>query len=154
MKVMLELPPQEKYQVALSDVLKSEAPAILNVMKKYRLTEDILHEEIKAFTDEYLKTPQTKEEVIELLAGIGAISLFTAQEYNIRATRDMIAYEFNIIDDEELLKKLNSLIRSCFYNFKYYKKPKCIKAILDLLDLIHTEYGRKKSQDEILSVVA
>ena len=153
MKVMLELPPQEKYQVALSDVLKSTAPTVLNVMKKYKLTEDVLREEIKGFTDDYLRKPQTEEAVIELLAGIGAISLFKAQEYNIRATRDMIAHEFDIIDDEELLKKLNGLIRDCFFNFRYYNKPKCIKVILDLLDLIHTAYGRT-SQDEILSAVA
>lgn len=154
MKVILELPPQEKYQVALSDVLKSKAPAVLNVMRKYKLTEDVLREEIKGFTDEYLIKPQTEEAVIELLAGIGALSLYKAQECNIRATRDMIAHEFNIIDDEELLKKLNSLIRNCFFNFKYYNKPKCIKAILDLLNLIHTAYGRRTSQDEILPVVA
>ena len=154
MKVMLELPPQEKFQVALSDVLKSKAPTVLNVMKKYRLTEDVLSEEIKGFTDDYLIKPQTEEAVIELLAGIGALSLYKAQECNIRATRDMIAHEFNIIDDEELLKKLNSLIRNCFFNFKYYNKPKCIKTMLDLLDLIHIAYGRRTSQDEILPVVA
>lgn len=154
MKVMLELPPQEKYQVALSDVLKSKAPTVLNVMKKYRLTEDLLREEIKGFTDDYLTKPQTTEEVIELLAGIGAMSLFGEQAYNIRATRDMIAHEFNMIDDEELLKKLNSLIRNCFFNFKYYNKPKCIKAMLDLLNLIHIAYERRTSQDEILQVVA
>jgi len=150
---ILEIPDNEKYEVALSDVLRSKAPAVLNILSKYRLTEEILRDEIKGFTDKYLSPPQTEEEVTELLAGIGMMAIFEKQALNHRNTRDFLAVEFMLEDDEKLLKKLNRTMRNAFHNFIFYCRPKCIKRVLDLLDLIHGAYGRncdENNNDDLL----
>ena len=150
---ILEIPANDKYEVALSDVLKSKAPAMLNKLKQLKITEEILRDKIKGFTEEYLHTPQTEVEVMELLAGIGTMSMFSMQSMNIRALKDMIAIEFSLEDDEKILKKLGSIIRNALYNFSLYCRPKSIKRVLDLLDIIHQAYGRT-SQDEELKEAA
>lgn len=142
MREILELPVQKKYEVSLSDVLKSKSPAVLNVFKRYKLTEEILRDEIKGFTDEYLTSPQNEAQVTDLLAGMGVMSLFGSQAFNIRSLRDMLAVEFELEDDEKMLKKLNRIIRDSMENFILYNKPKSIKKVLELLDLIHQAYGR------------
>lgn len=139
---ILEIEEKEKYEVLLSDVLKSKSKAILNVMKKYDLTEEILRDEIKGFTDEYLKPVQSINDVIDLLASIGVMSVLTEQKGMYRATRDLLGMYFNIDDDEKLMTKLTKSMRESFYNFTLYFRAKPIKEVLNLLDMIHTIYGR------------
>ena len=144
---ILEIPEKEAYEVSLHDVILSKTPAILNVMKKYKLTEEILLDEIKGFTDEYLTSPQTETDIMELLAGIGAMVILSKQAGMYRATKDFIAKEFMLEDDERLMQKLSRSMHNAFYNFILYFRPKSIKSVLDLLDLIHKVYGR--SFDEV-----
>lgn len=139
---ILDIEEKEKYEVLLSDVLESKSKAILNVMKKYDLTEEILRDEIKSFTDEYLTPIQSINDVIDLLASIGVMSVLTEQKGMYRATRDLLGLYFNIEDDEKLLSKLTSNMRESFYNFTLYFRAKPIKEVLNILDMIHTVYGR------------
>ena len=111
-------------------------------MKKYDLTEEILRDNIKGFTDEYLTPVQNINDVMDLLASIGVMSVLTEQKGMYRATRDLLGLYFNIENDEKLLSKLTSNMRESFYNFTLYFRAKPIKEVLNLLDMIHTIYGR------------
>lgn len=145
---ILEFPNNEAYQVSLHDVIMSKTPAVLNVMKKYKFTEEILHDEIKGFTDEYLTPVQTDNEVIELLAGIGMMSVLSKQEGMYRQTRDLLGKFFRMEDDDNLMKILTKSMHRAFYNFILYFRATAIKDVLELLDLIHKGYGRNSTNSD------
>lgn len=141
-RAILDIEEKEKYEVLLSDVLGSKSKAILNVMKKFDFTEEILRDKIKGFTNEYLTPIQADNDVTDLLASIGVMSILTEQKGMYRATRDLLGLYFNIEDDEKLLRKLTTNMRESFYNFTFYFRAKPIKEVLNLLNMIHTVYGR------------
>lgn len=150
-RAILDIEEKEKYEVLLSDVLGSKSKAILNVMKKFDFTEEILRDKIKGFTDEYLTPVQSVNEVMELLASIGVMSVLRTQEGMYNATRDLLGMYFNIDDDEKLMTKLTKSMRESFYNFTLYFRAKPIKEVLNLLNMIHTVYGRNSSTQEVNS---
>lgn len=145
---ILELPNKDAYQVSLHDVIMSKAPAVLNVMKKYKFTEEILHDEIKGFTDEYLTTVQTEDEIKELLAGISMMCIFSKQEGMYRQSRDMLGKYFRIENDEKLMQKLSKSMHNAFYNFILYFRAPAIRDLLELLNLIHKGYGRISANND------
>ena len=139
---ILEIPNKESYQVLLEDVLRSKKPAILNVLKKYQMTEEILKDKILGFTDTYLSNPQSADEVRDLLAGIGLMTVLLKQEDMYRATRDFLVNNFRLEDNETIMKNLSKNMQECFYNFNFYFRAPSIRDVLELLDLIHRSYGR------------
>lgn len=139
---ILEIPNKESYQVLLQDVLRSKKPAILNVLKKYQLTEEILKDKIAGFTDEYLNPPQNAEQLFALLAGIGLNYISLKQNGDFKSIKDFIRLEFKIDENEVLMQRLSQIMHTTYYNFILYFMPKSIQYVLELLDLIHRSYGR------------
>lgn len=145
MRYMLELAENEQYQVSLLSVLRSKAPVILKTLKRYTITEENLRNDIIAFTEEFLpKTPnpQTVDNLIKLFASERMAELLIEHRYNVLSLSNRIAIEYRLLDTETLLRNLSSFIQQRLYTFLLYRKPKSIKLILDLLNIIHSAYGR------------
>ena len=106
------------------------------------MTEEILKDKILGFTDTYLSNPQSADEVRDLLAGIGLMTVLLKQEDMYRATRDFLVNNFRLEDNETIMKNLSKNMQECFYNFNFYFRAPSIRDVLELLDLIHRSYGR------------
>ena len=78
----------------------------------------------------------------ELAACQRIVELFEQQQYECSALNDMISLEYGITKNEKLMKELSPYLRDCCYTYLLHYKPKTIKLLLELLDLIHTAYGR------------
>lgn len=144
-RYMLELAENEHFQVTLLSVLRSKTSVILKMFEHYNITEDKLKDEIIAFTEEFLpKTPnpQTVDNLIKLFASERMAELLIAHKYNILSLSNRVAIEYRLLDTETLLRNLNSFIHQRLYTFILYRKPKSIKLILDLLNIVHSAYGR------------
>lgn len=161
MRSYLGLPEGE---IKLADLLKSTAPVMLNILADYNITEEKLREMIKSHVDEYLPEVNevkdlTKilaaEKISELLACQRVVEMFEQQQYECSALTDMIALEYGITKNVKLMKELSAYLKNCCYTYLLHYKPKTIKLLLELLDLVHTAYGRNSgAEDETLEEVA
>lgn len=148
MRKYLALPEGE---IKLPDLLRSTAPVMINILADYNITEEKLRGMIKSHVDEYLPEVNdvkdlTKvlaaEKVTELLACQHVVELFEQQQYECSALNDMIALEYGITKNDKLMKGLSPYLKDCCYTYLLHYKPKTIKLLLELLELIHAVYGR------------
>ena len=161
MRRYLRLPEGE---IKLPDLLRSTAPVMLNILADYNITEEKLRNMIKSHVDNYLPEVNdvkdltnvlAAEKISELLACQRVVEIFEQQQYECSALNDMIALEYGITKNDKLMKKLSPYLRDCCYTYLLHYKPKTIKSLLELLDLIHTSYGRMSSaKGEALEEVA
>lgn len=148
MRKYLQLPDGE---IKLTDLLKSKAPVMLNILKDYNITEEKLRDKIKAHVEVYLPTVEnTKdltnilaaERIAELQACQRVVQLLEHQQYEFPALIDMVALENGLTDNEALMNELSPFLKHSCYTYLLHYKPKTIKLLLDLLNIIHTAYGR------------
>lgn len=154
MRKYLELPDGE---IKLSSLLRSKAPVMLNILKDYDITEEKLRDKIKAHIDLYLPLVDNIRDLIntlaadrvaELQACQRVIQLLEHQQFEFSALVDMVALEKDITSNEKLMKELSPFLKHSCYTYLLHYKPKTIKLLLDLLDIIHTAYGRNFGMDD------
>lgn len=152
MRKYLDLPEGE---IKLVDLLKSQAPVMLDVLNDYNISETKLRDKIKSHTERFL--PEVKdfddltnilaaEQVAQLQASKRVVELLQQQGYEFSALRDLVALDYNIADNPELMNRLNPYLRDCCYTYLLHYKPKHIKLLLELLDLLHSYYGRNSEE--------
>lgn len=148
MRKYLQLPDGE---IKLKDLLKSKAPVMLNILKDYNITEEKLRDKIKAHVDVYLPAVESTkdltnilaaERIVELQACQRVVQLLEHQQYEFPTLVDMVALENGLTDNEALMKELSPFLKHSCYTYLLHYKPKTIKLLLDLLNIIHTAYGR------------
>lgn len=150
-------------EIKLSDLLRSTAPVMLNMLADYNITEEKLLSKIKVHVDKYLPTVKdikdltnvlAAEQLAELLACQRTIELLEQQQYEFSALNDLVALEHDITKNKKLLKELSPYLKDSCYTYLLHYKPKTIKLLLELLDLIHTAYGRSDIKDKGLEKAA
>ncbi len=143
--MLLEIPQTEPRIVKLIDVLNSQAKPILTRFKKFEATEEKLKEKIEGYVDDEEK-PKTEKwkakQQQKIMAAERYAELIKDNGFDIRRVKSHLISEYGSYYSESLVKELTSLIKNDYWNFLIYKKPKATKLVIDLLDKVHTHYGR------------
>ena len=150
MRVLLNIPTKEAGMVYLTDVLNSTATPILKRFEAFGATEEILREKIAGYVEiaEQNETEiRTYTELRNRLAGERIALLLKDNGFNILRVRSHLIVEYGI-DNDSLLSSLTTDIKKDLWNFLLYRKPKAIKRVLNILDKVHTYYGRGANDDE------
>lgn len=151
-------------EIKLSSLLRSKAPVMLNMLRDYDISEEKLRDKIKGHLDLYLPPVENirdlinvlaAERVAELQACQRVVQLLEHQHYEFAPLVDMVALEKDITHNEKLMKELSPFLKHSCYTYLLHYKPKTIKLLLDLLDIIHTAYGRNSDDtDTVLPKIA
>ncbi len=144
MRALLGIDSDEPSVVRLLDVLNSRAMPILSRFEAFEATEEKLQDEIFIYTKRESKQNtdlQKLSRFIRILAAERIAELAEANKPNMAQLKAHIIteYEFN---NEVTINNLVSFIKEHYWDFLLYRKPKSIKLIIDLLDQVHTYYGR------------
>lgn len=150
MRVLLNIPTKEAGMVYLTDVLNSTATPILKRFEAFGATEEILREKIAGYveiTEQNETEIRTYTELRNRLAGERIALLLQENSFDILRVRSHLRVEYGI-DNDSLLSSLTTDIKKDLWNFLLYRKPKAIKRVLNILDNVHTYYGRGANDDE------
>lgn len=143
-RILLNIPKSIRGTVFLTDVLNSTAQPILHRLEKFDATEQTIRDKIYDHVEAETKAntnKRTRMRVREWLAGMGIVRLFQLNNYEASKVKSHIITELDI-DAENIINGLTKEIRHNYWNFLIYEKPKAIKKVIDLLNAIHTYYGR------------
>lgn len=143
-RVLLEIPMTEHKIVKLIDVLNSKAKSLLSRFERFGATEKILKELIEGYVkdNEKPKTAKwTAKQLQKILAAERYAELMKDNGYSIRRTKSHIITEYELYD-ESLIQNFTKEIKDNYWNFLIYRKPKAMKLVIELLNKIHTYYGR------------
>ena len=144
MRILLDIPEKEPRKVYLTDVLNSTATPILSRFEVFGATEQILRDKIWGYL-ENTERPQTEirtyEELKDRLAEERIAELIIDNSSDIPKLKSYLKVEYGI-DSEVLINNLTTHIKNDIWNFLLYKKAKHIKRVLNILEKVHTYYGR------------
>lgn len=144
-RALLEIPQKEPGIIKLIDILNSQAKPILTRFEKFEATEEKLKEKVELYVEDAEKPRIEKWTSKQLLKNFAAkyyALLIIENGYNIQRTKSCIITECGMYS-EPLVQELIREIKDNLWNFLMYTKPKAIKLVIELLDKIHTYYGRR-----------
>lgn len=144
MRVLLDIPRREARKVYLTDVLNSTATPILKRFEVFGATEEILREKIACYVENTERTPTENRTHMELrnrLASERIATMLKDNGFDIQGLRSHLKVEYDL-DNDTLLNNLTTDIKEDLWNFLLYRKPKAIKRVLNILNKVHTYYGR------------
>lgn len=148
-RTLLNIPKGARGTVFLTDVLNSTAQPILQRLEAFGITEQTLRAKIFTYIENETK-PKTKNKTMikvrEWLAGMGIVYLFSLNSQDASKVKSYIITEFGT-DEENIISSLTTEIQHDYWNFLTYKKPKTIKKVIELLNTVHTYYGRNAENE-------
>ena len=150
MRVLLNIPTKEAGMVYLTDVLNSTATPILKRFEAFGATEEILREKIAGYVEiaERNETEiRTYTELRNRLAGERIALLLQENSFDILRVRSHLRVEYELYN-VSFFNILTTNIKEDLWNFLLYRKPKAIKRVLNILNKVHTYYGRGANDDE------
>lgn len=150
-RALLNIPKREYRIVMLTDVLHSTATPILTRLASFEATEDILREKIWNYIEDEKNSDtqiRTAKLLLKKLAGERIAELTSENDFDIIKVKNHLIIEEDITD-ETFINSLITQIKSHLWNFLLYNKPKSIKIVLDVLDKIHSFYGRNSGGDNV-----
>lgn len=145
MRVLLCIQNRKYRTVYLQDVLESQATPILKRFEAFECTKEKLEEKIEGYIEDEQKpkTPiRTAKQLEKILACERLAELVRDNNFNFSQTKNHIITEHEIYD-KALIAQLTTEIKQRYWDFLLYRKPKAIKIVIDLLNKIHTYYGRE-----------
>lgn len=144
-RVLLDIPKCEDGIVKLIDVLNSQAKPILKRFEVFGAEEETLKRKITLYIDrqEKLNTPKRKEaDLLRLLAAERIAELIKENEFDEGKVKAHLLTEYDFNNDK-FIRSLISTIKERYWDFLLYRKPKAVKRVIELLDMVQTYYGRE-----------
>lgn len=144
-RLLLDIQSDTPKLVRLTDVLNSHATPILKRFEAFEATEEKLREKIAYYVETAEKNPtpsRTARELTKILAAERIAELVSKNNNDFSKVKNYMITELELYDTKAI-NNLVPLIKDKYWNFLLYWKPKATNKVLDLLNQVHTYYGRR-----------